>query len=141
MEKNYNYEEPILLQNPQYIQLMKLTQKLSQKYKYLENIQDSHDVVAYLMIFMNYHCAKKLFTYGNGIFRSTTTNTKTYINTQNNTNTNNDNNQKSSTKIKTCDNLPEDVNKFIQLWNSNTSVKYITQKKNNGRNKNNRRNK
>jgi exoribonuclease R len=51
--KNYAYEEESLLLNSEYKLLMSVTKKLSYNYKYLSNIRNSHDVVCYLMIFMN----------------------------------------------------------------------------------------
>jgi hypothetical protein len=94
--KNYYYEEPSLLINPHYLLLMDTTQSLSKKFKYINNIRNSHDIVAYLMILMNYHTAKELLKNGNGIFRSTI--------------------MKNDVSIP--ENLPEDVIKFIKIWNS-----------------------
>ena len=96
--KNYAYEEESLLLNSEYKLLLEVTKKISYNYKYLSNIRNSHDVVCYLMIFMNYHCAQDLLKYKNGIFRSTIIN-------------------------KTVDlpddiNIPEEVHKFIKVWNS-----------------------
>jgi len=94
--KNYYYEESSLLINPHYLLLMDTTQSLSKKFKYINNIRNSHDIVAYLMILMNYHTAKELLKNGNGIFRSTI--------------------MKNDVSIP--ENLPEDVIKFIKIWNS-----------------------
>jgi hypothetical protein len=70
----------------------------------MNTIRNSHDVVAYLMIFMNYHSAQDLLLHNNGIFRSTILN-------------------KIGPKIDT-QSLPEDVISFIKIWNS-SSGKYI----------------
>jgi hypothetical protein len=72
------------------------------KRKYINNIKDSHDVVCYLMIFMNYHSAQQLLKSHNGIFRSTIIQKQNYL----------------------PETLPEDVNKFIKIWNS-TCGQYI----------------
>jgi exoribonuclease R len=72
--KNYCYEESALLSDPEYTQLMDTTMQLSKKASYLTHIKDSHDIVAYLMILMNYHCAKTLMHHKTGIFRSLTMN-------------------------------------------------------------------
>jgi len=101
--KNYSYEEPSLLTNDNYILLLSVVQKLSKKYKFMNNVRNSHDVVSYLMIFMNYHCASEMLKYNNGIFRSTIVNQKSVI----------------------PDHVPEEVAKFIQIWNSSTSGQYI----------------
>jgi exoribonuclease R len=95
--KNYCYEEPELLKNPDYLLLLDITQQLSTKYKYINNVRNSHDVVCYLMILMNFNSAKELLKKQNGIFRTTTA-------TMVDTTTNNE--------------LPEDVCKFIKIWNS-----------------------
>ena len=96
--KNYVYEEPELLQNKDYLFLMETCKLLTKKYKYLNKISDSHDVVSYLMICMNYYCAKDLLTFKNGIFRSTT--------------------MKSTPPTLVPTYFPEDVSKFITVWNS-----------------------
>ena len=70
--KNYVYEEPALKKCPDYLMLMNCVQMLSQKYKYVNNIRNSHELIAYLMIIMNYQCAKHMMPYNNGIFRTVT---------------------------------------------------------------------
>jgi exoribonuclease R len=105
LSKNYVYEEEELLQLDQYNQLFSVTKKLSKKYKYLNNIKNSHDVVAYLMIFMNYHSAQDLLSHNNGIFRSTILKPDFHLDLKNVT-------------------IPEEVETFIKIWNS-SSGKYI----------------
>lgn len=71
--KNYVYEAASLLKDENYKMLYGLVKNgLSRinKYAYMEVIGDSHDLVQYLMIFMNYHCAKELLGKENGIFRA-----------------------------------------------------------------------
>jgi exoribonuclease R len=70
VQKNYVYEEDALLKNNTYIQLLATTKLLVKQYKYVENIQDSHDLVEFYMIFMNYESAKRLREKGTGIFRT-----------------------------------------------------------------------
>jgi len=67
--KNYVYEEPDLLVCKHYKLLKTITIELSEKYHYINSITDSHDIVCYLMILMNYHCAKSMAIAGNGIYR------------------------------------------------------------------------
>lgn len=98
VSKNYVYEEPDLLKNASYILLLDTTRLLSQKYKYINHISGSHDVVAYLMILMNYFSAKELLKNKVGIFRSTVVNAKQ--------------------QPILPDNVPEDVVKFVKIWNS-----------------------
>jgi len=97
--KNFVYEEKSLLVNPDYLKLIEITKNLSKKYKYISNIRNSHDVVSYLMILMNFNTAKELLKKKNGIFRSTVLNQS----------------------ISIPDELPEDVAKFIKIWNSSTA--------------------
>jgi exoribonuclease R len=71
--KNYVYEAEGLLKDENYNMLLGLVKNglsKTKKYAYMENIGDSHDLVQYLMIFMNYHCAKELLGKENGIFRA-----------------------------------------------------------------------
>lgn len=100
--KNYGYEDAKLLSNPQYHLLLESTKILSQKYKYINNVRNSHELVCYLMIFMNFHCAKKLIEYKTGIFRSTIIKNDFFV----------------------PDSIPEEVGKFIKIWNS-ASGQYI----------------
>jgi exoribonuclease R len=71
--KNYVYEAAGLLKDENYKLLYGMVKdglSKTKKYAYMENIGDSHDLVQYLMIFMNYHCAKELLGKKNGIFRA-----------------------------------------------------------------------
>jgi hypothetical protein len=71
--KNYVYEEDKLYKNKDYLLLFNITQNMLQHLQIKQNyIKDSHDVVSYLMIFMNHTCAKDMIKYNNGIFRHTT---------------------------------------------------------------------
>ena len=73
VQKNYVYEEAGLHKNPMYFQTLNLVQLLSKAYPYHlseANIKESHDVVSYLMVLMNHHCAAKLAEHEVGIFRS-----------------------------------------------------------------------
>jgi len=94
--KNYAYEEYSLLTDSDYLNLLQTTKQMASKYRYINNVRDSHEVVCYLMILMNYHCAKDLYNQHNGIFRSTII--------------------KKQISLPEC--LPNDVNQFIKIWNS-----------------------
>jgi exoribonuclease R len=102
VNKNYSYEEDSLLINPNYIKLMDTTKKLSKKYKYINNVRNSHELVCYLMILMNYNCATEMIKHKAGIFRSTII----------------------KKEFSVPENIPEDVVKFIKIWNS-SSGQYI----------------
>lgn len=62
VNKNYKYEESNLLKNKNYILLFNIIKQLDNK------INDSHTLIAYLMILMNHECSKKI---NKGIYRST----------------------------------------------------------------------
>jgi exoribonuclease R len=94
--KNYCYEEHALLENANYNAILETTKTLSKNYKYINNVRNSHEMVCYLMILMNYNTAKNLITHKNGIFRSTIM----------------------KKEILVPESLPEDVGKFIKIWNS-----------------------
>lgn len=96
--KNYCYEEQSLLNNEKYKQLFDTTKKLSKKFKYINNVRNSHEVVCYLMILMNYYCATEMLKYDTGIFRSTIMKRDFFV----------------------PDTVPEEVAKFIKIWNSAT---------------------
>jgi len=108
--KNYVYEEDKLLQDEHYHELLDIVQKMSTKFKYIYNIKDSHDIVTYLMILMNYKCAMELLKYNTGIFRSAIGATK------------NINNSNSDTTLPS--HLPNEVINFVKLWNS-TAGQYV----------------
>ena len=96
VKHNYTYEEQSLLKDPHYQILLQLTKQLSKKIKFIPSVQNSHDVVAYLMIMMNYQTACSLWKHKNGIFRSTII--------------------KKSVQVPNA--LPEDVATFLKIWNN-----------------------
>lgn len=112
VKKNYVYEEAALKINPDYLLLFETVKTLSKQYKYISNVKNSHEVVSYLMILMNYLSAKELLKAKVGIFRSTVVSKK-----------------KDSLLPDSCkdsllpdsllpDSLSEDVINFIKIWNS-----------------------
>jgi exoribonuclease R len=78
VRKNYCYEEPNLLNDSQYCNLLHTVNSFSQKTsKTSSNINDSHELVSFLMILMNHHCARELAKYrSKGIFRKTIPSTR-----------------------------------------------------------------
>ena len=113
VKKNYVYEEASLLSNLDYLLLNDSVKKLSKQYKYISNVKNSHDVVSYLMILMNYFSAKELLKAKVGIFRSTVSKKKE-------TSDKDSLLSESSSLLSESlyDSLPEDVSKFIKIWNS-----------------------
>jgi len=103
VHKNYCYEEYALKNDRHYQQLFTLITNLN-KQNYYTEISDSHDVVSYLMILMNYHCANKLLQHKTGIFRSTIL--------------------KDNPEHDLPGNLPSDIYKFMKTYGS-MSGQYI----------------
>jgi len=64
VHSNFAYEEPKLLSNKNYKLILELTKKIK------PDINDSHDLVEYWMIFMNSKCGEQLALIQNGIFRT-----------------------------------------------------------------------
>jgi len=100
---NYVYEEAKLLSDPKYNELFTITQNISKTINYMDTLKNSHDLVCYLMILMNYKSATELIKHKTGIFRSTII-------------------KKDFTVPNT---LPEDVGKFLKILNS-ASGQYIS---------------
>ena len=96
VKKNFRYETQELLNFKLYRRLFCFMKKLNRKEKYIDNIKTSHDLIAYLMIYMNYISAKEMIKNKCGIFRSA--------------------------ELKTTFECPEraneDIRKFLKQWNS-----------------------
>lgn len=99
--KNFAYEERSLLRHPLYKCLLNVVTNLVTKYPYIKLINDSHDVVCYLMILMNHLSAKEMLGYNIGIFRSAVIN-----------------------EFESNPFTSDDVNQFIKIWRD-TNCKYI----------------
>ena len=99
---NYVYEDAKLLSDTRYHEILDAAQNISRNYKYINNVRNSHELVCYLMILINYHCAKELINHKTGIFRSTIINRDFIV----------------------PDTIPDDVSKFIKIWNS-SSGQYV----------------
>jgi exoribonuclease R len=72
VNKNHVYESQALIKTPYYQHLFRAVQSMCYKssMKLLPSIKNSHDVVTYLMIMMNYSVSRKLIDNEDGIFRS-----------------------------------------------------------------------
>jgi exoribonuclease R len=105
VNKNYTYESNELLTNIHYYKLFEVVNKMSKIYQYIPSVTNSIEVIEYLMVLTNYHCATKMTSHKKGVFRSTN------ITSLNNStiNMNNDVN----------------VDRFITFWNSNINTKYV----------------
>ena len=98
VKRNYSYDSPQLLANKDYHIIYDVVSKMNDKYKYVKNIDNSHDVVAYLMILMNFNTSQELIKNKNGIYRSVAL--------------------KNSDEVSIPDHVSDSANKFLKIWNS-----------------------
>lgn len=72
VNKNHVYESKALLKTIAYQSLLKTVQSMSKKTstKLLPSVKNSHDLVTYLMIMMNYCVSRELIDNKDGIFRT-----------------------------------------------------------------------
>ena len=70
VKKNYVYNEDLVTESDIYRSLLSISRTLNDKTNYIDNIRDSHDVVAFYMIMMNHNVGKYLALNKIGIFRN-----------------------------------------------------------------------
>lgn len=75
VDKNLRYDTKEQEEYEDYKKLFKIVKLMNKKNKYTDNLNNSHDMVAYLMIKMNYLCALTLKKHKTGIYRSSKYNT------------------------------------------------------------------
>ena len=95
VKKNYRYDDASLIQDDMYNKILLMSQNLTKNYKYVKEIKDSHDLVAYLMILMNYECANIMQKFQTGIYRTLSL--------------------KDSDEINKTE-LDDEIYKFIKIW-------------------------
>ena len=101
VSKNYRYDETKLLENDKsYQEIFKKTKFLCKKYKYIKDIKDSHDLIAFLMILMNYECANTILKFQDGIYRTLKL--------------------KENSEINNISEISTEVYNFIKIWQSST---------------------
>jgi len=93
---NLRYDTKQQENYPAFITLISFIKKVNKKYRYVDNIRNCHDVVAYCMILMNYLSAKKLLEFKTGIFRGVELN-KSFM---------------------PPSNVPDNIKNFLKMWNS-----------------------
>ena len=98
VSQNYCYEDKELHNDKTYIDILHISQKLNNNLNYLPEILDSHHLISFLMIFMNYKCAEKLSSFKDGIYRSASI-------------------SKSSQNIS---HIPNEISNFIKIWQSSS---------------------
>tara|TARA_B100001758_G_scaffold84780_1_gene72107 strand:+ start:8887 stop:10611 length:1725 start_codon:yes stop_codon:yes gene_type:complete len=96
VDKNLRYDTDEMNNYSEYNTLFQHINLMNKKQKYVNNIKSSHEVVAYLMIIMNYMCALKLKNNKTGIYRSA----------------------KLNSTYQPPDNIDDDIQKFLKIWNS-----------------------
>lgn len=98
IRKNFVYDTEEQETDPLYLQIKSVLTTLNKKkeYKYIDTIQTSHDLIAYLMIWMNYTSAKELVKNKCGLFRSS----------------------KMNDTFRPPDNIDVNIQKFLKIWNS-----------------------
>ena len=97
--KNLRYDTGEQEHHSDYKQLLTITRQMNNSMKYMDTIDNSHDVVAYLMITMNYICAKELEKHETGIFRSVSLKPPPTLSSP----------------------ISPDIKKFMKYWNSSGS--------------------
>jgi len=104
VERNFRYDEPDLEGCDVYQMALRLVKKMAKK----DEVNDSHDFVAYIMILMNYKCAVRFAERKNGIYRSF----------------------KFKSGMDFPESLPKDVMMSLKTWHSNGSsyIKYDGEK-------------
>lgn len=120
VNNNYIYEDEKLLNCEIYINAFKIIKELSKIYNYTRSINNSHDLIEYLMIFMNYHTALELMKYGNGIYR-TNNYINNNINLKRNLHINNLDNANEKKKKQMTQNNTDEIINYLINWNSSIS--------------------
>jgi exoribonuclease R len=102
--QNYTYEEDNLCRDICYNELLSTVSRIKQteNHTFVDTIDDSHELISYLMILMNYYSSHELCKYKNGIFRTLKFNDELVLPT----------------------NLSKECRRYIKIWNSNGS-KYV----------------
>lgn len=96
VKENFVYNSKKQLEYEPYKKMERFIKRLNKKRKYTDHIGDSHDTVAYLMIFMNYISAKELVKHKRGIYRSAKYNDNCDI----------------------PEHTPNEIKKFLKMWHS-----------------------
>jgi len=95
VKKNYRYDTNEL-DNPDIKLAFICVKNLNKDYKYVDKIENTHDMIAYMMILMNYYCARFLKMEKTGLYRSA----------------------KLNQDYKPPEHVPKEINKFLKLWHS-----------------------
>lgn len=102
VKKNYRYNDD-LSSIGDITNLRKILKKTNKITTYSDNIKDNHDIIAYMMVLMNFICANKMVKYNCGIFRSL----------------------KFDEQLEIPETFPDEVKVFMKVWKSNGS-RYVS---------------
>jgi len=94
--KNLRHKSYDLDRNVMYYELRTIAQKMNKKKIYLDSLMNSHELVSYFMILMNYLTAKKMMEYKKGVYRFTRTNVEYDVPSE----------------------TPKDIGRFLKIWHS-----------------------
>ena len=93
--KNLRYDTEEQENYPLYKKMFRFIKGMSKRYKYVDQLDSSHDIVAYTMILMNYMVAKEFMKHKTGIFRTAKLG-----------------------DFKEQENVPDNIKKFLKMWSS-----------------------
>jgi len=96
VRRNFRYDTKELEKDKTYKKVFELIKNMNRVEKYTDKIVSSHEVIAYLMILMNYITAKELRKEKTGVYRSS----------------------KFNNEYKLPEKAPQECKKFLKLWNS-----------------------
>jgi len=92
--KNLRYDTEEQENYPLYKNMFSFIKSMSKRYRYVDQLDSSHDIVAYTMILMNYMVAKEFMKYKTGIFRT------------------------AKLGKAQAENVPDNIKKFLKIWSS-----------------------
>ena len=96
IRKNFRYDTDEQRNDTTFKTILKYVKKMNKVKRYTDNVTNCHDLIAYLMILMNYISATYLKKNKTGIFRSA----------------------KFNGNFTAPSHVPDDVQKFLKMWNS-----------------------
>jgi len=111
VSRNYVYEDKALLKNLQYQDICRTANAMCRDGLYMDEIRDSHDVVAFFMVMMNHRVGRTLADAGCGIFRGVSLLNRDNVGGQNH--------------------VPDSIKRMVSLWR-NTKGNYETSKTHTG---------
>ena len=94
--RNLRHKTEELYNNPMYCEMTNIAQKMNKKKLYLDSVMNSHEIVSYFMVLMNYLTAKRMKEYKKGIYRFAKTNADYVV----------------------PEDTPKDIAKFLKIWHS-----------------------